>query len=174
MTAIAPLIESLTLLNRQINEADAESEKVVREGEVVRRLCTAPGVGPVTATTFAATIDDASGFGAAKQVRSYLGLVPREYSSGERERRGRISKAGGSRARTLLVEAAWALLRWRDSKNQALYDRAVRIAARRGRARACAAPARKMAGVLYAMWRDGTGFDARAFGRGASESAAAA
>jgi transposase len=43
-------------------------------------LCTAPGVGPVTATTFAATIDDAARFGAAKQVRSYLGLVPREYS----------------------------------------------------------------------------------------------
>jgi transposase len=63
-------------------------------------------------------------------------LVPREYSSGERQHRGRISKAGGSRARTLLVEAAWALLRWRNAKNQALYDWAMRIAARRGRARA--------------------------------------
>jgi transposase len=69
-------------------EADAELEKIVKEDEVVRRLCTTPGVGPVTATTFAATIDDASRFGAAKQVRSYLGLVPREYSSGERQHRG--------------------------------------------------------------------------------------
>jgi transposase len=172
--AIAPLIESLKMLNRQINEADAELEKIVREDEVVRRLCTAPGVGPVTATTFAATIDDASRFGAAKQVRSYLGLVPREYSSGERQHRGRISKAGGSRARTLLVEAAWALLRWRNSKNQALYDWAMRIAARRGRARACVALARKLAGILYAMWRDGTEFDARALGRGVLDSAAAA
>src|SRR5918994_1501168 len=116
-------------------------------------------IGPLTATTFAATIDDATRFGAAKQVRSYLGLVPREYSSGERQHRGRISKAGGSRARTLLVEAAWALLRWRNAKNQALYDWAMRIAARRGRARACVALARKMAGILYAMWRDGTEFD---------------
>jgi transposase len=56
------------------------------------------------ATTFAATIDYTSRFRAVKQVRSYLGLVPREYSSGERQHRGRISKAGGSRTRTLLVE----------------------------------------------------------------------
>jgi transposase len=119
MAAIASLSESLRVLNRQINEADAELEKMVREDEVVRRLCTAPGVGSVTATTFAATIDDASKFGAAKQVRSYFGLVPREYSSGEQQRRGRISKTGSSRARTLLVEAAWALLRWRNEKNQA-------------------------------------------------------
>lgn len=163
MTAIAPLLESLRMLNRQIDEADAELEKIVREDEVVRRLCTTPGVGPVTATTFAATIDDATRFGAAKQVRAYLGLVPREYSSGERQRKGRISKAGGSRARTLLVEAAWALLRWRNAKNAALYDWAMRIAARRGRARACVALARKLAGILFALWRDGTEFNPRAF-----------
>jgi transposase len=174
MAAIAPLFESLRMLNRQINEADAELEKIVREDEVVRRLCTAPGVGPVTATTFAATIDDATRFGAAKQVRSYLGLVPREYSSGERRHRGRISKAGGGRARTLLVEAAWALLRWRSAKNEVPYDWAVRIAARRGRARACVALARKLAGILYAMWRDGTEFDPQAIKRGAAEAAAAA
>jgi transposase len=163
ITAIAPLFESLRLLNRQIDEADALLEKIVKEDAVVKRLCTTPGVGPVTATTFAATIDGASRFGAAKQVRSYLGLVPREYSSGERQHGGRISKAGGSRARTLLVEAAWALLRWRTEKNKALYDRAMRIAARRGRARACVALARKLAGILYVLWRDETEFDPRAF-----------
>jgi transposase len=174
MQAISPLLESLKMLDRQLAEADAELEKIVREDEVVRRLCTAPGVGPVTATTFAATIDDATRFRAAKQVRSYLGLVPREYSSGERQRRGRISKAGSSRSRTLLVEAARALLRWRNAKNEALYDWAMRIAARRGRARACVAPARKLAGILYAMWRDGTEFDPRALGRGGGEAAAVA
>jgi transposase len=174
MQVIAPLLESLKMLNRQIAEADDGLEQIVREDEVVRRLCTAPGVGPVTATTFAATIDDATRFGAAKQVRAYLGLVPREYSSGERQRKGRISKAGGGRARTLLVEAAWALLRWRNAKNEALYDWAMRIAARRGRARACAALVRKLAGILYAMWRDGTEFDPQALKRGIAEPAAAA
>jgi transposase len=174
MAAVAPLFESLKMLNRRIAEADAELEEIVKEDEVVRRLCTTPGVGPVTATTFAATIDDASRFGAAKQVRSYLGLVPREYSSGERQHRGRISKAGGSRARTLLVEAAWALLRWRSAKNEALYDWAMRIAAGRGRARACVALARKLAGILYAMWRDGTEFDPLAIKRSVAEAPAAA
>lgn len=174
VAAIAPLFESLRMLNRQIDEADALLEKIVKEDEVVKRLCTAPGVGPVTATTFAATIDDASRFGAAKQVRSYLGLVPREYSSGERQHRGRISKAGGSRARTLLVEAAWALLRWRNAKNAALYDWAMRIAARRGKAKACVALARKMAGILFAMWRDGTEFDSRVVGHENSQGAAVA
>lgn len=172
--AIAPLFESLRMLNRQIDEADALLEKIVKEDEVVKRLCTAPGVGPVTATTFAATIDDTSRFGAAKQVRSYLSLVPREFSSGERQHRGRISKAGGSRARTLLVEAAWALLRWRNAKNEALYDWAMRIAARRGRARACVALARKLAGILYAMWRDGTEFDPQAVRRSVIEPVVAA
>lgn len=80
MATIAPPFESLKMLNRQIADADAELERIVKEDEVVRRLCTAPRVGPVTATTFAATVDDATRFGAAKQVRSYLGLVPREYS----------------------------------------------------------------------------------------------
>src|ERR1051325_6075584 len=73
MEVIAPLFESLRMLNRRIDEADALLEKVVKEDEVVKRLCTTPGVGPVTATTSPATIDDASRFGAAKQVRSYLG-----------------------------------------------------------------------------------------------------
>lgn len=63
------------------------------------------------------------------------------------------------------MEAAWALLRWRNVKNQALYDWAMRIAARRGRARACVALARKLAGILYAMWRDGTEFDPQALKR---------
>ena len=84
----------------------------------------------MTATASAATIDDATRFEASRQVRPYLGLVPREYSSGERQHRGRISKAGGGRARTLLVEAAWALLRWRDEENRVLYDWAIRVAAR--------------------------------------------
>lgn len=88
MAAIAPVLDSLKMLNQQIDEADEELEKIVREDEVVRRLCTAPGVRPVTAMTFAATIDDAARFGAAKQVRAYFGLVPLEYSSGERQRRG--------------------------------------------------------------------------------------
>jgi transposase len=70
--------------------------------------------------------------------------------------------------------AAWPVLRWRNAKNQALYDWAMRTAARRGRAKACVALARKLAGIFYAMWRDGTEFDPQTFRRSDTELAATA
>ena len=159
LAQVEPLIIMLESLNEQIKRADEKLAEIVRDDEVVRRLTTVPGVGPVTATTYAATLDGAGRFRDAKQVRSYLGLVPREHGSGEKQHRGRISKAGNSRARSLLVEAAWALLRWKTPKTQALHEWAARIAARRGKATAVVALARKLAGILFALWRDGTEFD---------------
>jgi transposase len=107
------------------------------------RLATAPGVGAVTAVSFVATLDRAHRFASAKQARAYLGLVPREYSSGERQQRGSISKVGPSRARSLLVSSAWTILRHRTSATAALHDWAMRIAGRRGRKIAAVALARK-------------------------------
>lgn len=159
LAQVEPLLIMLESLNEQIRRADEKLAEIVRDDEVVRRLTTVPGVGPVTATTYAATLDGAARFRDAKQVRSHLGLVPREHSSGERQHRGRISKAGNSRARSLLVEAAWALLRWKTPKTQALHEWAMRIAARRGKATAVVALARKLAGILFALWRDGTEFE---------------
>ena len=159
LVQVEPLLIMLKSLNEQINKADERLAEIVKDDEVVKRLTTVPGVGPVAATTYAATLDGAARFQNAKQVRSYLGLVPREHSSGEKQHRGRISKAGNSRARALLVEAAWALLRWKTPKTQALHEWAIRIAARRGRATAVVALARKLAGILFALWRDGTEFD---------------
>ena len=156
---IEPLLIMLKSLIEQIKLADEKVAQIVKDDEVVKRLTTVLGVGPVTATTYAATLDGAARFQDAKQVRSYLGLVPREHSSGEKQHRGRISKAGNSRARSLLVEAAWALLRWKTPKTQGLHEWATRIAARRGKATAVVALARKLAGILYALWRDGTEFD---------------
>ena len=170
---IEPLLVMLTALNEQIKLADERLAEIVKADEVVQRLCSVPGVGPVVATTFAATIDGASRFQGAKQVCSYLGLVPREYSSGERQRRGRISKAGNSRARSLLVEAAWALLRWKTEKNRTLHDWTTRIAQRRGKATAAVALARKLAGILFALWRDGTEYDPRLLRRGCVQAEAA-
>lgn len=119
-----------------------------------------PGVGPVTATAFAATVDEATRFTGAKQVGSYVGLVPRELSSGEKQQRGRISKAGNKRVRYLLVEAAWAILHIkRGHGSDALRAWALRIAHRRGKRIAAVARARKLAGIMYAMWRDGTDYN---------------
>ena len=94
----------------------------------------------------------------AKQARAYLGLVPTEYSSGERQQRGRINKAGPNRARYLLVEAAWSILRRRSPATADLYRWATAIRERRGTKIAVVALARKLASILFAMWRDATDF----------------
>jgi transposase len=80
----------------------------------VARLCTAPSVGPVTAAAFCSTIDDVERFRNAHQVEAYLGLVPSEKSSGERQQRGHITKAGNTRMRRLLVQVAVSILRLRS------------------------------------------------------------
>ena len=123
---------------------------------VVERLRTAPGIGPVTAVAFVATLDAVTRFVSAHHVAAYLGLTPREYSSGEQQRRGRISKTGSPRMRALLVEAAWRILRSNQAAAAPLRAWAERIAGRRGRSVAAVALARRLAGILYAMWRDGT------------------
>jgi transposase len=171
---IAPLLCLMASLNEQIKAADEQLARLVKEDEVVARLCTAPGVGPVTATSFVSTLDEASRFAGPKQARAYLGLVPSERSSGERQQRGHISKAGPGRARHMLVEAAWTILRRRSSSNAALHEWGARIAARRGARVAVVALARKLAGILYAMWRDGTTFEARSLRVEAGFTAAAA
>ncbi|MDT7779454.1 MAG: transposase [Acidobacteriota bacterium] len=159
-TEIAPLLVLLQSLNLEIKRADERLAKLAEQDEVVARLCTVPGVGPVTATSFVSTLDDAARFASAKEARAYLGLVPTERSSGERQQRGHISKAGPGRARHMLVEAAWCILRRRNTANAALHDWAAAIASRRGSRVAVVALARKLAGILYAMWRDSTCFTA--------------
>jgi len=152
---LAPILEVLSPLNREIEAADQRLEQLGKKDPVVRRLMTAPGVGPVTALAFVAVLDEITRFPGAHQVESYLGLVPSEYSSGERQHRGRITKRGNARMRSLLVEAGWRILRSRKSECAALKAWAMRIAARRGKRIAVVALARRLSGILYAMWRDG-------------------
>ena len=133
---IAPLIALMEPLRDQIHVCDARVREHAKEDEVVRRLCTAPGIGPVTAATFVATLDTAERFEGAHQVEAYLGLVPREMSSGERQHKGRITKAGNSRARSLLIESAWCILCRKSPETEELRTWAERIARRRGKSKA--------------------------------------
>jgi transposase len=158
---IAPLMALMEPLRDQIQGCDARAKEHAKEDEVVRRLCTAPGIGPVTAATFVATLDTVERFERAHQVEAYLGLVPREMSSGEKQHKGRITKAGNSRARSLLIESAWCILRWKKPETEELRTWAERIARRRGKSKAAVALARRLAGILYAMWRDGTEYTAQ-------------
>jgi transposase len=151
---IAPLLTAIAALTAQLAAIDQALAQLARADAVAPRLCTTPGIGPITALTYGAVVDDVARFGSAKEVRAYLGLVPREHSSGERCHRGRITKAGHRRLRALLVEAAWSILRSQRAETAALRAWALRIAARRGKRIAAVALARKLAGILYAMWRD--------------------
>jgi len=87
-----------------------------------------------------------------------LGLVPREHSSGEHHRRGHVLRTASPRVRVLLVQAAWRLWRLQYAETAALRDWAEAIARRRGAAIAIIALARRVARILFAMWRDETSF----------------
>jgi transposase len=156
---LRPILELLSPINREIEGADKRLKQLGETDPRVRRLMTAPGVGPVTALAFVAALDDVTRFESAHQVESYLGLVPSEYSSGERQHRGRITKRGNARVRWLLVEAGWRILRSRSSECAPLRAWAMQIAARRGKRIAVVALARRLSGILYAMWRDGSEYE---------------
>lgn len=156
---VAPLLEIMDDVTERLREMDHELAVIARSDEVVRRLCTMPGVGPVTAITFKAVVDRVERFRKAHHLESYLGLVPGERSSGEKRHRGHLTKRGNGRARYLLVEAGWTLMRGTAPGTQGLSAWGRRIAARRGKRVAVAALARKMTGILFAMWRDEADFD---------------
>lgn len=141
-------------VNTQIGLADAQVKRIASEHPVCRRLMTAPGAGPVTAVRFVAALDDVTRFRTAHQLQSYLGLTPGERSSSETQRRTGITKAGPSELRRTLVQASWTVLRMCPNDPMAVW--AKQLAARRGTFVAVVALARKLAGILFAMWRDGS------------------
>jgi transposase len=153
---IAPLLAVMAPVDEQIQALDGAIEENAEADERVQRLRTVPGVGPITATAFVAAVDDAARFRGPHQVEAYLGLVPSEMSSGERQRKGAITKAGDKRIRWLLVQSALSILRRRRPDTEALWTWAERIALRRGKKIASVALARRLAGILFAMMRDKT------------------
>jgi transposase len=155
---IAPLLAVMEVLNHQIATADARLAAHAAADPVVQRLETVPNIGPVTALSFVATLDRVERFRGPHPAAAYLGLVPGERSSGEQQHRGPITKRGNGRTRWLLVEAAWGVIRHAHPDTAELRTWATRIAARRGRRIAAVALARRLAGILYAMWRDGTDY----------------
>jgi transposase len=156
---VAPLLAQLDALAPMITAADRTAAAQAQADPITVRLMTAPGVGPVTALHVRATLDRVDRFPDAAAVSAYLGLVPREHSSGERRQRGRITKAGARDTRAMLVQAAWCIWRMKDGPGAPLSAWAHRLAARRGRAVAIVALARRLARVLFAMWRDGRHFE---------------
>jgi transposase len=100
-----------TMLDCQIGKLDEAAAKAAASNESARLLMTQPGVGPITSLAFVLTLGDVARFQRGKQVASYLGLIPREHSSGGKQHLGAISKQGNRFARMLLVEAAQTAVR---------------------------------------------------------------
>lgn len=144
-------------LNGQIDVATAELEELAKQNETCQRLRTAPGVGPISAVRFLAAIDEVGRFPTAHALESYLGLTPGERSSSQRQHRTSITKAGAPQVRWTLGQACWNA--WRLQPDDPLVRWAKQVADRRGRAIAIVAMTRKLAGILYALWRDGTTYN---------------
>jgi transposase len=144
-------------LNEQLKAADQELLSIAEHDPVCRRLMTVPGVGPVIAIRFVAVVDEPDRFKSAHQLMSYVGLTPGENSSSLRTQRTGITKAGASDLRFALVQGAWTLLRCRPSEPMTQW--ALQIAERRNRKVAVTALARKLVGVLWAMWQHQTDYD---------------
>jgi transposase len=159
----APLIALLQALEPELARTEHTIEQLAAREPMMQFLMTAPGVGLVVAAMFVSVVDDAKRFKKAHQLESYLGLVPSEDSSGGKRRVGAITKQGNAYLRAVLVQAAWSILRVRDASDPMnLWAQA--LAERRGKRLAVVAVARRLAGVLWAMWRDGTVYDPKVIG----------
>jgi transposase len=137
------------MLNGQIDVLDRAVVDAAEKNEKARLLMTQPGVGPITSLAFVLTMGDVSRFQRGKQVASYLGLIPREYSSGGHQRLGSISKQGNRFMRMLMVEAAQSAVRYDPGfRNEYLHR-----CHKKAKGVAKVAAARKLAVRLYWMLR---------------------
>ena len=151
------LLSVVEVMTREVERLTKHVLDEVRAEPICRRLMTVPGVGPLTALAFRATIDQPDRFRKSRDVGAHLGLTPRRHQSGETDMQGRISRCGDELARTALYEAAHSLL-IRGTKWSALRAWGMNVAKRRGMARARVAVARKLAVILHRMWADGSEF----------------
>jgi transposase len=158
---LAGLVEPLLIVRRtlrqQIGILHGRLLAIVRTDDVCRRLMTVPGVGPVVALTYRATVDVPARFRNSKAVGAVFGLTPARYQSGEIDRSGAISRCGDEMMRTMLYEAAHTML-VRVAKWSWLKAWAMKIAKHRGIKRATVALARRLAVILHRIWVDGTEF----------------
>lgn len=149
--------EHLLAIERKL---DRELRCLARDNRICRKFMTVPGVGPICALSFYASVGEPDRFKRVSDIGSYFGLTPRIHQSGLVERFGRISKMGNRHVRSLLVRSAMSFLRWGDP-DCALHHWARSIEQRRGRGRAKVALARKLAMIMLSMWKSGESFDRR-------------
>lgn len=154
---MAPLVESLEALEAQIRRSSKLLAANAAADPVTARLMSVPGVGPITALTFKSSIEDPGRFARGQDAGAFAGLAPRRSQSGERDYKGRISKAGDPMLRSALYEAANNLL-VRVKRPCALQTWGKQLALTKGPKRARVAVARKLAILLHRLWMSETEF----------------
>jgi transposase len=147
------LIDLYEYLTRQIARIMRKVVLLCRDKKYrdrIRLLCTAPGIGRLTAIEILVELQDISRFESSEEIASYMGLTPSEYSTGEKTRQGRITRCGNARVRTYLVESTWVLI----TKDLVLRAKYLKIKNARGGKRATIAIARKLIIIIRRMLLD--------------------
>ena len=158
--AASALLDVLAGVEGQIAALDKQVRRLVQKNKACWHLMSVPGVGPITALAFVATIEDPNRFGSSRSIGSYLGLTPKRYQSGERDVTLSISRAGDAMLRHYLYEAANCLLTT-VSGPSALKSWGLKLVKRCGAKRARTAVARKLAVLLLGLWKREAHFEAR-------------
>jgi len=157
LPALTAMLEVLTLAGRQAKQLKKDLEARCQQDAVSQRFESVPGIGPLISTAYRATIDNPHRFRHGEEIADYLGLAPRVYQSGEVEYRGRISKEGDRLLRWHLVEGAHVLLT--KGRDCALKRWGLSLEKRKGSAKAKVAVARKLAILLWKLWKDEQWFE---------------
>ena len=148
---LSELTEELQALDERLNRYDRRLKQLAQEDERIRRLQEIGGIGPVTASALVAAVGDAKQFKSGREMAAWLGLVPRQHSSGGKTKMGHISKRGDSYLRTLLIHGARAVLNACDHKEDRRSRWLQSVAERRNRNIATVAMANKNARIAWSV-----------------------
>ena len=157
-SVIETLIFCCEKVEEQLEILEIKLESLAKNDPIIQRFMTHPGVGIVTATTFKAEIDDPTRFKKSRSVGAYLGMTPKQFSSGETIKQGRVSKAGSKELRSLLHEGGVVLIT-RTKANSKLKSWGLKKKRKLKTQKAGMAVGRKIAVNLHRMWIDGKDFD---------------
>lgn len=152
--------QRIVQINQQILAYDREIEALARHSETVQRLMTIPGIGAITATALVASIGNPQQFHSGRQLAAWLGLTPRQYSTGGKTRLGRITKQGDKYLRTLLIHGTRAVLAVLKDKQDRISCWLRELVARRGYKRAAVALAAKNARMIWVLLTKGVEYQA--------------
>ena len=162
---VTQLVEEVRALEARVADIDRQLARIAREHPVALRLQQVPGVGIITATALVGAVNHIHAFRRGRDFASWLGLTPRESSTGGRRYLGRISKRGDGYLRCLLTHGARSVLlsahraaRTTPARVTRLQQWAVMLAARRGHNKAAIALANKLARIIWALWHRETDF----------------